>query len=1854
MKCMNCGLENEDGARFCDECGTEFPSKTNSNNDVPVVSMGDKNVVAGDVVAHKETYKVTGDATIVKNEDASKKMCQCVICGKNLPISGTFECQSCHQIVCEECFDKTEQKCKRCVSVGVGKSEEDYRAAVIEALSDGKIDIADRKKLMALQRQLGVSVAVAVQIEKELKPEAGGRESRNAAAFDKANTDKAYDLLYKKGDYKLVAELLAPIYERNPSDEKVLAMYIAAMAKYNPVGTIKLVKSLNADFLPAALALIDIDLAYGDLTSVEKRIHDAEGIWAESDLLKCRKIQYFVALCKATEDTAPLMEAAAMTDSINGENDPIVRSWAYYVKDLINKELGEERAKITPEFCDSNGLLWDIVSQNDDKSGALYCIIDLSRGRSASKYPVFYMDTSSVAPWPIEFKTDLLVLRKIMPGKYIVGHGEPEFPTMKDIENYVEFKPTNANPKRAVTISRAYYIGVFPFTQKQWELVCGPRDFIYSNPEYSAARPADNISYQDVRGKGVGCKWPLSDKVDSNSFLSIIRKKTGLCRLDLPTEAQWEIACRAGCESDYYNGKDLNEDFGVNVESVNEICRSHSTQDLSTVDNVVPNDDDDGSYSDSVRRLITRIGSSKVTDKLGTSIVGSYKPNNWGLYDFIGNVEEWCINHDFDVDETDDLGICHYNSKDAIDPCGWYTTEPESDNGCAIHDNIRRVLRGGNCFEEDPVGLTVWHRRSDYGEGENIGFRLSMPIVSEAVEALLSQNEPEKAEVSPESIEEIKKAARIGDLYAEYFLAKVAATGDLKLPSVSECERLFELNVPIAGRALALYELAKNTDDGREHAISIYRKNMDLGDVESSIQLRKLFPCSVTLENAVLSILKKAVAKCDEDVHLYFGDDLAGIHGVVAGMLRRHLGWADEYLPGKIFAVVTEHVEDDELEDRWDSNFIAFTSDGVFSIQGGAAGPAAYFSGFVTWLEICLRGKIETRGEDNQILTFCQGVKVVHYGHSDAMVSAYRDIVAFVKNNALTTQHRNEAEQVQEENLSKITEEEFNNLLKSSTEQDVDVNYYIGLCYENGWGTQQNISRALAYFRKAAGFGHIKAIQAYERYFDVDEETRDIILRSLTFASRQFGAKLLLRKDLDEKYPACLQKASEHAVRFGIERGRSLPDKVLVAICGDKLMDGIGLFFATDGVYWIGSDGRGRNEGSGYVPWPDFVCDCTKDGDWNCVIVIRKDPRVAVNPHRVDVSRDELPALLNCVSSVVAKLFTTEYSAGKKVLKLAKENSATLGQEQEARIEYLARLGCAEACVFLGEYYLNRNHFDWYKAQVARQLCQRNSVLSMKDLVQGVRGFRADLPEKVIAILKHAKAELDDERGIEFVDELNETTIRKLDRALDATIGYSEVDRKSIIARLSPWGATCICVAVEGLYIVNENPEKFANGFISWEAFVEFATLKLCGKDSDVVLVAEQFELRFEPYCGDAEPSEVVAVLTELHKAAKAVCCSKEKPRSTIDYSAALDSSSNEEYEEISKAVPKLTLTVGLEGSCCVVGRQRFDSIDDLRDGGADGYEDVTYYDDTEALPSLDGTVLKIKVEESSGAVNEYSYQLSHTGCDHDLKLECVGDVFDSHVDLDDNAVCLTMLSRAPLSIKKELSGYEGEFDSKEITIEYVTVRMADKEVAWLIKEVKYKGEVLPYGYLSVFDEYENQESEVWLVDKSGSREIDLASLSSCDDEDEDDDTTPSESEVDDDEDGDDEDGGVDETAPSSSDEDEDEDVDEGADEKPAPSTTDRNSSRRNQNSTRRPRGTRKKKALSRIAILGTILCYCIMWMVPGFWYTLLAMAVFVGAGFWMAADAAGKNRTGIMMLELLLSVGALIYFLVKMIAMMF
>lgn len=216
--------------------------------------------------------------------------------------------------------------------------------------------------------------------------------------------------------------------------------------------------------------------------------------------------------------------------------------------------------------------------------------------------------------------------------------------------------------KHTVSFTNDFYMAVFPMTECQHKMIMlGTNSTSEVDYTQSELAPKSGLWWRDLRGEfytsGIASAgwWPTPGvwtaagfvpdytksphDVGTQSYIVLnwLRIRTGRMPgavFDLPTDARWEYACRAGTLTENYAG-------GNDAETFGKIAWY-------------------GGNSDRVKHE-----------------VGLKAPNPWGLYDMHGNVWEWCL----------DVSGVITSSEAVVDPVG-----PESSNRYA-----RRVVRGGSC-----------------------------------------------------------------------------------------------------------------------------------------------------------------------------------------------------------------------------------------------------------------------------------------------------------------------------------------------------------------------------------------------------------------------------------------------------------------------------------------------------------------------------------------------------------------------------------------------------------------------------------------------------------------------------------------------------------------------------------------------------------------------------------------------------------------------------------------------------------------------------------------------------------------------------------------------------------------------------------------------------------------------------------------------------------------------------------------------------------------------------------------------------------------------------------------------------
>ncbi len=210
-------------------------------------------------------------------------------------------------------------------------------------------------------------------------------------------------------------------------------------------------------------------------------------------------------------------------------------------------------------------------------------------------------------------------------------------------------RKSDEGPLHFVEITKPFYFGKYEVSQAQYFALMGMHRTKFSGSEM----PMENVNWTHVNG-----------------FTGTLSNKFNL-KFRLPTEAEWEYACRAGTKTPFYTGKT------ITTKQANFDCRE--------------------SY-----------GGSKLGRYLNMPTpVGKYPPNAFGLHDMHGNLWEWC--------------------SDFYQP-NYYKKSPKKNPKGPVTGNFR-VVKGG-AWDEVPYQLRAAYKekRRHRSDKKNLGFRILLEI----------------------------------------------------------------------------------------------------------------------------------------------------------------------------------------------------------------------------------------------------------------------------------------------------------------------------------------------------------------------------------------------------------------------------------------------------------------------------------------------------------------------------------------------------------------------------------------------------------------------------------------------------------------------------------------------------------------------------------------------------------------------------------------------------------------------------------------------------------------------------------------------------------------------------------------------------------------------------------------------------------------------------------------------------------------------------------------------------------------------------------------------------------------------
>lgn len=364
----------------------------------------------------------------------------------------------------------------------------------------------------------------------------------------------------------------------------------------------------------------------------------------------------------------------------------------------IVRDAGSQRSiiwrasKDIPERIFTNGTIRAVVTAWATNAPPDYMVVGLDKENDVRFYA-----SSSYLPFGFTsdvYRTTALLMRKVPAAGVVWTMGLPPDDSRSKVDS--EGNDPERTIQHLVMLTEDYYMGVYEVTQGQYTNMCSKsNNSAFSNLADAPLRPMESIGMDELRGQstafGDGIWWPKTGhQVTGTSVIGQLRSKSGLDGFDLPTAAQWEYACRAGTTTVFSWGTDA-----VNTN----YCW----------------------YSDNTSKEVNRNGSSYHA----AHVVGTRLPNNFGLYDMHGNVEEICLDRITVGDPYRATFVADWEQ-------GCVTIDPDGgmvgDNGTGSATSANQIVKaggsaaegtrqmrsgsrwtGGYTFKSYFIGFRLWH-----------------------------------------------------------------------------------------------------------------------------------------------------------------------------------------------------------------------------------------------------------------------------------------------------------------------------------------------------------------------------------------------------------------------------------------------------------------------------------------------------------------------------------------------------------------------------------------------------------------------------------------------------------------------------------------------------------------------------------------------------------------------------------------------------------------------------------------------------------------------------------------------------------------------------------------------------------------------------------------------------------------------------------------------------------------------------------------------------------------------------------------------------------------------------------------
>ncbi|RAR73734.1 FISUMP domain-containing protein [Flavobacterium aciduliphilum] len=357
--CIQCNLLIEDNKKFCGDCGTKQPEiRSNNNNDGKYnATIGDKNIISGNIIGKNEEIKVAGNATFNKIEDDTKKIIICTFSGKHL-LRGRdliVNCPNCKSDVSQEYFNTIASRCFNCDKQAYTK----FSKQLDVILQDGIIDASERIQLDSFANSLLIDDLNKQKLEfdareRNINFNTNGLKSNELIGYYKIKFKKAVVLLFENRDLVSAINILSSIHQENILHDETASLFFLLKAIQTPSGYVNDYENKNERNIDLYWEHFWVFISYFKLDRHDQGFkiinqNKARFLENKNDILLSEVISYLFLFISNNE-----MEYLIEAKSAYSKLEENIKQPLYVVHQLIKKMLNYNTLEWDNLFKDFN------------------------------------------------------------------------------------------------------------------------------------------------------------------------------------------------------------------------------------------------------------------------------------------------------------------------------------------------------------------------------------------------------------------------------------------------------------------------------------------------------------------------------------------------------------------------------------------------------------------------------------------------------------------------------------------------------------------------------------------------------------------------------------------------------------------------------------------------------------------------------------------------------------------------------------------------------------------------------------------------------------------------------------------------------------------------------------------------------------------------------------------------------------------------------------------------------------------------------------------------------------------------------------------------------------------------------------------------------------------------------------------------------------------------------------------------------------------------------------------------------------------------------------------------------------